>query len=259
MCMNDELAARKGEARCMERIRRVELRSGQSYPHGKRANSIRIAPQRDGKQVANLWRIWAQGDELYLATRNTGKEMKVSLHSSGRWAMEGWNYKFDFGPPTQLSVAGWVHAIRLNFLVGNNPAEPINAHPIKKSKPAILVETPVGHRLLLDVLLGPSGTTAESHLPAEMNGQRLLNLILRNGSQIVVVARVGPMLPPELIRLTEVRKDLRTQMSYMPKPGKAHGEYIELLSNVNGSGNVILIIPLGMDTFVVDESKKAQQ
>jgi hypothetical protein len=32
-----------------------------------------------------LWRVWVQGDEIYLAPRGMARLVKLSLHSSGIW------------------------------------------------------------------------------------------------------------------------------------------------------------------------------
>jgi hypothetical protein len=46
-------------------------------------NVVRIAVGTDFGPRSNVWRIWTQNNELYVAGRSVAHELKTSLHSSG--------------------------------------------------------------------------------------------------------------------------------------------------------------------------------
>jgi hypothetical protein len=48
-----------------------------------RKNAIRIVVGTDFGPRSNVWRIWTQNNELYVAGRSVAHELKTSLHSSG--------------------------------------------------------------------------------------------------------------------------------------------------------------------------------
>ncbi len=51
----------------------------------KKNKTLRFAPGQDGVPRADIWRLWVQGDECYLATRNTANLGKISLHHNFNW------------------------------------------------------------------------------------------------------------------------------------------------------------------------------
>lgn len=46
---------------------------------------LRFAACSPQEMTTNSWRVWAQGDDVYVACRDALKEFKVSLHASGVW------------------------------------------------------------------------------------------------------------------------------------------------------------------------------
>jgi hypothetical protein len=62
---------------------------------------IRFASGPASCPSSSNWRLWVKGSEIYLATRQTGGEFKLSLHSSGTW-----NSAFTFESNARLTDRG---------------------------------------------------------------------------------------------------------------------------------------------------------
>ena len=50
-----------------------------------RHGPVRFAVGDPEGKTSNSWRVWAEGDDVYLACRDNARETKASLHGSGRW------------------------------------------------------------------------------------------------------------------------------------------------------------------------------
>jgi hypothetical protein len=224
------------------------LSAGESLSQSQTRKSISIAPIRGGEQIAAPWRIWMQGDELYLANRETIQSIKVSLHAHGNWHVDSGHYRHQLGPALPLSLPGWFLAVQLSFCVGDNTIKPANLTPFKKSSLAVFVDTPVDKKLLVDVLLAPIGTTPSSPLPSEFDSPRVLHLIHRNGSVAIVTASTGEITGEDAVNMAEMRKFSITYDS----PEDATAKFAEMFAvhRVKGGGNIIVIVPLGPESVV---------
>lgn len=49
--------------------------------------AMRFAVGQPGRR-GTIWRLWAKGDDVYLASRQTAGEIKFSLHESGDWRQQ---------------------------------------------------------------------------------------------------------------------------------------------------------------------------
>src|ERR1051326_8642756 len=70
---------------------------------------------------SSTWKVWTKKGETYLAPREIGSTMKVSLHRSGRWRI-GFSSKAHSGDddrallkwnPPQETEVGWTHALSI--------------------------------------------------------------------------------------------------------------------------------------------------
>ncbi len=48
---------------------------------------LRFAVGEPGGLTSNSWKVWNRGADVYIACRDNFREVKVSLHASGRWRM----------------------------------------------------------------------------------------------------------------------------------------------------------------------------
>jgi hypothetical protein len=106
-------------------------------PDGK---IIRFGLGIEGKPTAPLWRMWVQGDETYLAVRTTIGVSKVSLHSTGRWALRIGAARVHINGPRRLTD-DWMAGPRIVY-PGVRPRLPIAGHNERTHKPVLLFHDP---------------------------------------------------------------------------------------------------------------------
>ena len=75
---------------------------------------IRFGLMDSGSPTSPLWRMWVQGDETYLAVRMAIGLSKISLHSSGRWALAAGTGRVPINIPRRLSD-NWTAGPRVVF------------------------------------------------------------------------------------------------------------------------------------------------
>jgi hypothetical protein len=46
---------------------------------------IRFAPGRNQEPATSLWKVWAEGSEVYALSRSFGGVLKISVHRAGRF------------------------------------------------------------------------------------------------------------------------------------------------------------------------------
>jgi hypothetical protein len=208
----------------------------------RKENALRVAPGRDGVQVANAWRFWAQGDEFYAAARDMAKLGKVSFHSRFNWQFRAGTVANRLAPPLSLSNS-WLHALEIVFLVDRNVLLPL----AQREDKVALIETPEGYKLLVDLLLSTGGRVPTS-LPAEMVGNVQAAHRLRNGAQLLAVTRTLALTDADRALITETRAKLRVNFTQDPPTS---GVYVEATWQTFSptTGNAIGIVPVGYDSL----------
>jgi hypothetical protein len=214
--------------------------------------SLRIGPiGQDRRPLASLWRIWAQGDEVYIANRNGAKLVKISIHSSGKpFISVGKNDRWNFAQPMLLPDSAWQHIVEICFLIGEKILPLRDMKELKPSKPALGIVTPAGHKLAIYVLSGRPPLTHESPIPAVMHGGSIIfQHTLRGGDLLAVVARVLPMSDQDIGFINEVRSGLAVNTDTPVQLGKNIGIEAMWLRRSATTGNVIGVIPAGPEVY----------
>jgi hypothetical protein len=209
-------------------------------------NVIRIAPVRDGAQIANAWRFWSQGDEFYAAARDAVNFGKISFHRNGNWQLRTGTVMQRLAPGLKLT-GGWIHALELVYLVGDGVLLPKS----QCEENVMKVDVPGLSKLLIDLII--SGSSRQpSHIPAEMRGTTLKVLGLRSGQTLMIIGRVMPFNKQDMLAIADMRAKLK--VSYATNLPAEDDAYIEasMHSFRPGQGNIIQVIPVGTETFVVD-------
>jgi len=65
-------------------IVRVRLDPEDIYQHRRRGPRLLVAPRRFDRLISSAWRMWVNGDDVYVANRNLVTGLKVSLHATGK-------------------------------------------------------------------------------------------------------------------------------------------------------------------------------
>ena len=208
----------------------------------QKEKALRVAPSRDGIQVANAWRFWAQGDEFYAAARDMAKLGKISFHSRFNWQFRAGSFVNRLAPPLPLSN-NWLHALEIVFLIGSNVLLPL----AQREEKVTLIETPEGYKLLVDLLLS-RGSRVPPSLPAETAGSVLATHRLRSGAQLVATTRTLVFTETDQAIIADTRAKLRVNFTEDPPTS---GVYVEATWQTFSpkTGNVIGVIPVGCDSL----------
>jgi hypothetical protein len=215
--------------------------------------AFRIAPSRSGEPAAQYLRFWVENSEIYASVRNTGRGMHLSIHSSGdiHLRLEGKD-KESLSPLLPLAGSGWRHAVELRYLLGDNIHRPLPED--LKGKPSRMIEVAPGQILILNLLVGDAGTTAETELPEVFDEgiTPIWTCILADGRPVVLCARVGPINQENAAQLNFIRNELNPKINYTPDAPKRHYLEVHRMQWSPTGGNVISIVPMGPEGLKVD-------
>jgi hypothetical protein len=167
---------------------------------------------------------------------------KVSFHSDGNWQFRAGTVVQRLAPPLPLSN-GWQLALELVFLVDPDVMLPLG----DREDAVLLLETPAGHKLLVDLLLSKGSSSVPAPLPPEIGGAVLKTYRLRNGAYLVATTRTVAQTAADQGFITDVRAKLRVNFAGDPP---SSGVYAEATwQTFNSEGNLIGVIPVGYDSL----------
>jgi hypothetical protein len=200
------------------------------------SSKVRLAPMWDGRGLASFWSIFVQGDEIYVANRNSVNTAKASLHTSDQWTFNVGSRRLKFEEPKPLSGSPWSFALRLSFLIDANTRAIRELNRIKDR--VTLLATPPGYMLAAVVLIGDAGGDPHAPPPNDLQpGAVIMRATLRDTRPVIVVAAALPMQAVELTYMQAKR-----QLS--PKWPNGAGPPAAELCVIHGKPNMISIIPL---------------
>lgn len=220
---------------------------------------LRLAPVRNGKQVASTWRIWTQGDECYLAMRHAVQSAKISLHRNHNWQLRIGHAVYRLVPSSGLPD-NWVLPIQLAFFVDSDAFHPLQG----KCGQSTAIDIPDGDKLIVNVLFAPASGSDDLDLPPQFWRNKVLGqLPLTSGRRVVVTAALFERTMQDDMDVKRIRANLKIKASkprHSPR-GAIYAEAMELSRNVTTRGgasgliaNVAYIVPVGEDSLVVTEA-----
>jgi hypothetical protein len=213
--------------------------------------AIRFAPGRNDKPLTAIWKVWAQGNEVYAATRSSGGSIHISVHESGQVHQRlGTKQKQDLAPVMPLASQGWLHAFEIRFLWSPGVFSPVGPRP-SKNKDWLVVETPEGLVLHANLIIGVSATALDSPLPVELAGQTLWRTRLPNGRIAVLVGRLLPLDEKNREHIRYFREELKPNVTVSSMPAVTYFEAHHILWS-NG-GNIVLVIPMGDEAYRLEQ------
>jgi len=116
------------------------------------------------------------------------------------------------------------------------------------SKPILAIETPIGHKLVLNILFGAAHTTDSTPVPDAVRGAILLQTRLRSGTAVVVLGRVLPFSDGDNVVMRRLRDDLGLRVN-TDGPVSSGGVELFHVSASPTAGNVITVVPLGPEAW----------
>src|ERR1700686_3005137 len=113
---------------------------------------LRIAPERNGRMAAFMWRIFADGNEVYARGRLGTDEARISFHHSGQIHQHLGSVKKQLlRRAMPMSEGTWLHQIQWRFLIGADVLHPPPPKFKKKKDRAFLLNVPLDCMLILDL------------------------------------------------------------------------------------------------------------
>jgi len=219
---------------------------------------IRFAPSRNGEPASSIWKIWAEGSEVYALSRMLGGTLKISVHESGQIHLrQAAKQKQDLAPLMPLGSGPWLCAFELRFLLSNGARTPFRERESLKNKIAQLISVPDGYALFANLIIGPPGATLDVPLPVEFSppGETLWRTRLRNGRIAALVGRMLALDEENRGHIRYLREDLKVTYNAATKSERQYVEVHKI--HWSAGGNVVLIVPLG-DEAIRSERELAQ-
>lgn len=163
-------------------------------------------------QYSTVWRVWVQGNEIYMTSRIVSRWMRLSLHSSGIWR---WAFIEDSATAREMKrdraqrkwlqpsqfIPGWVAGPSVMFPWA--PVEGWGADPVETDKPVSWLEPPAkNEKVTVCLMIGDAGITPARDLREEKRFPLLAELFLRSGGRIWVASRRERMTFQESLGVT---------------------------------------------------------
>ena len=211
--------------------------------------AIRFAPGRELEPAAWFWRVWTEGNEICALTRCSGGVAKLSVHGSGQIHYRlGPKHKQDLAPMMQLASSPWLHAVEIRFLTSEGAGAPPKQRESLKNKSAYVIPVPDGKFLVVNLIVGPAGTSWNSPLPAQFSGANVLwRAGLPDHRLAVLIGRMLELDDENRKKIEYYRKELKPTVTLSSTTREAYVEIHHL--HWSPGGNVVLVVPMGREAF----------
>lgn len=135
------------------------------------------------------WRMFAQGDEIYLGNYTTlALKGRFSIHRSGKWYATIGRFQQRLATGLTIEPNTWLHVLELSFFVdGQLPPDQVARFAGKR---IALVQIPPDAKLVVNLWLGSKNSKAPPHIPTRMRGQLLWRYTLRSSGTVAATMRV---------------------------------------------------------------------
>ena len=197
---------------------------------------LRVAPVRNGMQLATAWRIWTQGDEFYAAQKSSIGFSKISFHRNGNWQLAMGAHCLKLGPGMNFGH-GWTLALQIAFLVDDGVSTPPHHQDDQFS------EVVVGRssRMNLNLMIAESAHVFQRGLP--ISGALVKAFLLRSGRFLVVSSELYPLSDSNFTSIRNIRTQLEVNLDSPPQ----EPFYVEAVSSAfePAGANIISVIPVG--------------
>jgi hypothetical protein len=211
--------------------------------------AIRFGPGRNDKPLAALWKIWAEGNEVYATSRFPGQTIHISVHETGQVHCRlAAKQKQDFAPLMRLGIGPWFHAFELRFLWSPGALSPTGQLESLKKKLGHLIPTPEGLVLHVNLLIGCSGIPLDSSLPVGLNGPTLWRRPLPDGRIAVLVGRLLSLSNQNREMIRYFHEELKVTVTKPTLTGREYSELHHMSWSAEG-GNIIQVVPMGEEAL----------
>ena len=232
-------------------------------PSKAELNVVRFAVGTPQNLQSLIWRMWVQGDEVYIGARNALTSFKVSLHKSNIWRIAfvaeleredkdsdrviiKWNRPEEFAP-------GWTTSI--GILVSSVQAQrPFGQENVNDTRVKWFALPKEGKKLLFKVLFSHRDySEAELKRISAEHDQVAARMLKKNGEVVWLIVREDDLSPIELQKIRDVMTDTKVHL----KAGSSEDSltWLRALSVISediptaSAQPTILDIPLGLENM----------
>ena len=229
----------------------------------RNANALRVAAGTDFGPRSGVWRIWSQGDEIYIAMRSIASEFKTSLHSSGEYrnAFTKQKYVGDGDPALMRwteppeSAPGFRHIYEIVIPTAELTVPLVEPPAAEKAKILLIDPAPEGHAVVVSIVLTNPGLEVAGH-PVPAGGVPSILLAkwtLPNGRAAWIVASHQPLDDAFWALVSRARQEMARQVAqcetqptgqhlrvalWTHSPELALGRYLDLAGDVQEAATV---------------------
>jgi hypothetical protein len=231
-------------------------------------NIIRFAVGSPKNIQSWVWRMWVQGDDVYLGARDALQAFKVSLHKSGVWRIAfvkeleredqvsdrviiKWKTPGEFAPGWTPSIAVLISSIR--------PEKSFDADKIDDPQIRWFSTPKQNNKLIFKVLFSKPNLSEQDFRKVTISDDRLVARMVKANKEIVwLVVREEPLTSIELEKIKDVMQKTKIHL----KPGSTenivHNSRGLLVVSENNPGistqPTILDIPFGKENLDIPSS-----
>jgi hypothetical protein len=193
----------------------------------KKSNTLRFAVGSPGDIKSWIWRMWVNGDDVYLGARNALKAFKVSLHRSNIWRVAfveelrrdnpetdrviiKWQRPEEFAP-------GWTPSI--GILISSIDAKrPFKKRTIEDTRIQWFSSPTKGRKFIFKILFSKSGTSEIDFKKVTIAGDKLVGkLMKKSGEAVWLVLREDDLTLVETAKIEDVMQKTKIHL----KPGSS--------------------------------------
>lgn len=180
----------------------------------KNKDTIRFAVGTPDNPQSWIWRLWVQGDEIYLGAKNALQAFKVSLHKSGIWRIAfvkelkredevtdrvivRWKRPDEFTPGWTPSIAVLVSSIK--------PSRPFNKVKMEDERIVWFSQPIEGKRALFKIIISSPMMTELDFKKILISGDKLVGtLAKKNCEKVWLILREDDLTPIEIAKIQDV-------------------------------------------------------
>jgi hypothetical protein len=227
-------------------------------------NVVRFAVGEPAAPQSQPWRLWVQGDEIYLGATDVLRAVKVSLHKSGVWRIaEVAELKRD-DPAKDRVIARWQRPAPLQsgltpaiaVTVSPRPAsKPFSYHPQTNSETEWLAPPALGYRIQFLVVAANSDASI-GDLPFAGTNTLVRSLQKRNGEHVWLVCNDAPLDPGDANEIDKIMRGIKIHLKIGVPESKVKGGRAIQMSWPNEvtalAPPILLDVALGLENLQYD-------
>ena len=188
----------------------------------KKLNVLRFAVGSPENCKSWVWRMWVNGDDVYLGARNALQAFKVSLHKSNIWRIafveelkrnnsESDRIIFRWKRPGEFAP-GWTPSIAI--LVSSIDAKkPFKNMKIEDSRIQWFGPPSAKNKLIFKVLFSKPETSDDDFKKIIISGDKLVGKLLKKSGEVAwLVLREDPLTEIEIGKITDIMEKTKIHL-----------------------------------------------